>query len=93
MGKFEVIIEPSAKIEIQQHLKSGNKAIIKKLEKIIVELTETPYSGIGNPEALKNNLSGYWSRRISQKDRLIYRVEENTVTVFVIAALGHYSNK
>jgi len=65
MGKFEVIIEPSAKIEIQQHLKSGNKAIIKKLEKIIVELTETPYSGIGNPEALKNNLSGYWSRRIS----------------------------
>jgi len=93
MGKFEVIIEPSAKIEIQQHLKSGNKAIIKKLEKIIVELTETPYLGIGNPEALKNNLSGYWSRRISQKDRLIYRVEENTVRVFVIAALGHYSNK
>lgn len=93
MGKFKVIIEPNAKVEIQQHLKSGNKAIIKKLEKIIIELTETPFSGIGNPEALKNNLAGYWSRRISQKDRLIYRVEENTVTVFVIAALGHYSDK
>lgn len=93
MGKFRVEIEELAKIHIEKHLKSGNKAIIKKLEKIIVELTETPYSGIGNPEALKNNLSGYWSRRISQKDRLIYKVEENTVTVFVIAALGHYSNK
>jgi toxin YoeB len=93
MGKYIVVLEPSAENEIKFHLKSGNKAIIKKLEKIIQELTETPYSGIGNPEALKNNLSGYWSRRISQKDRLIYRVEENIVTVFVIAALGHYSDK
>jgi len=93
MGKYIVVLEPSAENEIKFHLKSGNKAIIKKLEKIIQELMETPYSGIGNPEALKNNLSGYWSRRISQKDRLIYRVEENIVTVFVIAALGHYSDK
>jgi len=70
MGKFRVEIEELARIHIEKHLKSGNKTIIKKLEKIIVELTETPYSEIGNPEVLKNNLSGYWSRRISQKDRL-----------------------
>jgi toxin YoeB len=93
MRKYIVVLEPSAENEIKFHLKSGNKAIIKKLKKIIEELTETPYTGIGNPEALKNNLSGYWSRRISQKDRIIYRVEENIVTVFVIAALGHYSDK
>ena len=93
MGKYIVIFEPSAEIEIKSHLKSGNKAIIKKLEKIILELSETPFSGIGNPEALKNNLLGYWSRRLSQKDILIYSVEENIVSVFVIAALGHYSDK
>lgn len=93
MGKFRIKIEPSAELEIKFHLKSGNKAIIKKLEKIILELTETPYSGIGNPEALKHDLSGLWSRRLIQKDRLIYRVNENIVTVFVIAAIGHYSNK
>ncbi|MBM6499568.1 MAG: Txe/YoeB family addiction module toxin [Flavobacterium sp.] len=93
MGKFKIIIEPSAELEIKFHLKSGNKAVIKKLEKIFVELEETPYSGIGNPEALKHDLSGYWSRRLSQKDRLIYRVEENIVTIFIIAALGHYSDK
>lgn len=93
MGKYSVVIEPNAEEEIKQHLKFGNKAIIKKLEKIIVELSETPYSGIGNPEALKYDLTGLWSRRISQKDRLIYRVEDTTVTVFVIAALGHYSDK
>ena len=93
MGKFRVKIEELAIIHIQKHYKSGNKAVLKKLEKILEELTETPCTGIGNPEALKNNLSGYWSRRISQKDRIIYRVEENIVTVFVIAALGHYSDK
>ena len=93
MGKFKIIIEPSAELEIKFHLKSGNKAVIKKLEKIFVELEETPYFGIGNPEALKHDLSGYWSRRLSQKDRLIYRVEENIVTIFIIAALGHYSDK
>ena len=93
MGKFKIIIEPSAELEIKFHLKSGNKAVIKKLEKIFVEPEETPYSGIGNPEALKHDLSGYWSRRLSQKDRLIYRVDEDVVTVFVVAALGHYSDK
>ena len=93
MGKFIVIIEPTAKVEIKSHLKSGNKAIIKKIEKIILELTETPFTGTGNPEALKYNLTGLWSRRISQKDRMIYRVDENIVTVFIIAALGHYTDK
>jgi toxin YoeB len=44
MGKFRIEVEPSAQVEIQFHLKSGNKAIIKKLEKIFIELAETPYS-------------------------------------------------
>lgn len=93
MGKFRIEIEELAKFHIEKHIKSGNKSILKKLENILIELQETPYSGIGNPEALKNNLSGYWSRRLSQKDRLIYRVDEDVVTIFVIAALGHYSDK
>lgn len=93
MGKFRVKIEELAEIHIKKHIKSGNKSLLKKLEKILIELQETPYSGIGNPEALKNNLSGYWSRRLSQKDRLIYRVDEDIVIVFVVAALGHYSDK
>ena len=93
MGKFRVKIEKLAEIHIKKHIKSGNKVLLKKLEKILIELQETPYSGIGNPESLKNNLSGYWSRRLSQKDGLIYRVDEDVVIVFVIAALEHYSDK
>lgn len=93
MGKFKLKIEELAQKHLKQHYKSGNKATINKIEKILLELSETPYTGIGNPEKLKYELAGFWSRRINQKDRLIYKVEENTVTVFVISAMGHYNDK
>jgi toxin YoeB len=93
MGQFKLEIEELAETHIRKIFKSGDKASIKKIEKIFIELTETPYTGIGNPEALKYELSGYWSRKINQKDRMIYRVEEEIVTVFVISALGHYGTK
>lgn len=93
MGKYFVDFEPKAKEEIKAHLKSGNKANIKKLEKILIELAQNPFEGIGNPEPLKYELSGFWSRKINQKDRMIYKVEEDIVTVFVISAMGHYSDK
>jgi toxin YoeB len=93
MGQFKLKIEELAEKHLKQHLKSGDKASIKKIEKILVELTETPFAGIGNPEQLRYELSGFWSRRINQKDRLIYKVDENVVTVFVISAMGHYDQK
>ncbi|MFA9189613.1 Txe/YoeB family addiction module toxin [Flavobacterium sp. FBOR7N2.3] len=93
MGKFRLKIEPKASLDIAKHKKSGNQANIKKLTKILIELSETPFEGIGNPEALKHELSGFWSREINKKDRLIYKVEEEIVTVFIIAAMGHYSDK
>lgn len=93
MGQFELKIEELAQTHLRKHFKSGNQASIKKIEKILIELTENPYSGIGNPEALKNELAGFWSRRVNQKDRLIYKVKEDIVTVFIISAMGHYSDK
>jgi toxin YoeB len=93
MGKYHIVFDALAQKHISKHYKSGNKVIIKRIEQILIELSETPYEGIGNPEALKYSLSSIWSRRISQKDRLIYKVEENVITVFVISALGHYGDK
>jgi len=93
MGKFRLKIEPKASLEIAKHKKSGNQASIKKIAKILVELSETPFEGIGKPEALKHGLTGFWSREINLKDRMIYRVEDDIVTVFVISAMGHYSDK
>jgi Txe/YoeB family toxin of toxin-antitoxin system len=92
MGKFRIEIKPTAKKDIEKHLKSGNKSNISKIEQIISELSENPYEGIGQPEKLKHQLQGYWSRRINQKDRLIYKVEEDIVSVFVLSAMGHYSD-
>jgi len=93
MGEYIVDFVPKAKKEIQEHYNSGNQSSIKKITKILLELSETPYEGTGNPEALKYQLIGFWSRQINKKDRLIYSVEEDIVTVFVISAMGHYSDK
>lgn len=93
MGKYQIVVEELAQKQISKHIKSGNKATIKKIEQILVQITDNPYEGIANPEPLKHELAGYWSRRINQKDRLIYKIEENIVTVFIISALGHYSDK
>ncbi|MCD8268162.1 MAG: Txe/YoeB family addiction module toxin [Parabacteroides sp.] len=57
------------------------------------KLSETPFEGIGSPEPLKYELSGYWSRQINKKDRLVYRVDDSIVTVYIVSALGHYDDK
>ncbi|WP_264534964.1 Txe/YoeB family addiction module toxin [Flavobacterium sp. N1736] len=93
MGKFRVEVTKIANQDIEKHKKSGNKISIKNIAKILIDLTENPYEGFGSPEQLKHEYSGLWSRRINQKDRLIYRIENEIVTVFVISAMGHYSDK
>jgi len=93
MGKYSVIFEKSAQKELQIHYRSGNKASIKRIEQIIFELSEHPETGIGNPEKLKFDLAGYWSRRINRKDRLVYRIDNQTVIVNIISAQGHYEDR
>lgn len=93
MGKYSVEIENIAKKELATLYKSGDKKTIKRIERIFQELSETPYIGIGSPEPLKYELSGYWPRQINKKDRLTYRVDESIVIVYVVSALGHYDDK
>lgn len=64
MGKYSVEFALTAQNDLQSHYKSGNKSNIKKIEKILLELTINPFSGEGQPEELKYNFKGYWSRRI-----------------------------
>jgi toxin YoeB len=93
MGKFRVEIKPEAQRDLAKHFKSGHRASIKKIEQILQELELHPYTGSGQPEPLKYELQGYWSRRINQKDRMVYAVNNNTVTVEVVSAMGHYLDK
>ena len=74
--------------EDYQHWVSTDKAMVKRINKLIAEVRRTPFKGIGKPEALKHQLSGYWSRRITEEHRLVYAVEENQIVV--IAARHHY---
>nr|WP_315423417.1 type II toxin-antitoxin system YoeB family toxin [uncultured Pedobacter sp.] len=63
------------------------------MNQIILELYEHLETGIGNPEKLKYDLTGFWSRQINRKDRLVYLIEDDIVTVTIVSALGHYGDK
>lgn len=65
-----------------------NKKVFNKLKKLIKECARTPYEGTGKPEALKHEYTGYWSRRITDEHRLIYRVDDNFIKI--IACKFHY---
>lgn len=93
MGRYFIDIEKKAKKQLADLFKAGNKADIKRIESIILELSEHPETGIGHPEQLKHNLTGFWSRRINQKDRLVYKIDNDTVIVTILSAKGHYDNK
>ena len=93
MGKYTIELSKHASKDLSFHKKSGDKASQKRIENIFTDFVEHPFSGVGNPEELKHNLSGFWSRKINKKDRLVYAVNEDVVTVFVVSAKGHYEGK
>ncbi|MCM1030713.1 MAG: Txe/YoeB family addiction module toxin [Oscillibacter sp.] len=72
--------------------KIGNKQILTKIECLLSDIAEHPFSGIGKPEALRFELSGYWSRRINSEHRIVYRVEDNRIIVVIISMRFHYKN-
>jgi toxin YoeB len=74
---------------IYEQLREKDKKLHKALCKILKEMMRSdPASGLGKPEPLKHNLSGLWSKRISQKDRLIYKFNNEYIYIFAIG--GHY---
>ena len=68
-----------------------DKAILKRINTLIKDIQRNPFEGIGKPEPLKENLSGFWSRRIDDTHRLIYVATEAHITV--IACRYHYVQK
>jgi len=89
---YQIILSPTAERGMQA-LKRKEPQAYKKALLLILELQEHPTTGTGKPEPLKGNRSGQWSRRISQKHRLVYQIKEEKITVLVLAAYGHYEDK
>ncbi|WP_394752645.1 Txe/YoeB family addiction module toxin [Crenothrix sp.] len=65
-----------------------DKKTLQRINKLIDASVRTPFDGIGKPEALRENLSGYWSRRIDDTHRLVYSVDDERITI--IACRYHY---
>lgn len=66
-----------------------DRQLLKRINALIKDVQRSPFEGIGKPEALKANLSGYWSRRINDEHRLVYSVKGNDLTI--IACRYHYA--
>ena len=58
-----------------------DKKILKRINTLIKDITRDPFEGIGKPEHLKHALSGYWSRRINEEHRIVYKVQDNSLLI------------
>lgn len=67
-----------------------DKKTLKRINQLIQAISRTPFEGIGKPEPLRENLTGYWSRRIDDSNRLVYTVEDTEI--IVIACRYHYES-
>lgn len=65
-----------------------DKKILKRINKLVLDMQRSPFDGLGKPEPLKENLARFWSRRIDDTNRLVYAVDEDQITI--LACLYHY---
>ena len=67
-----------------------DKKTLKRINLLINDIKRTPFEGIGKPEPLRGSLSGYWSRRIDETNRIVYFWKDNVI--YVISCRGHYED-
>ena len=67
-----------------------DKKTLKRINALIKDIQRNPYQGIGKPEPLRGNLSGWWSRRIDETNRIIYY--EQGEVIYIISGMGHYDD-
>lgn len=90
---YKIKLTAEAEKHLAQWRKSGQKKTLQKIASLLEELQTHPTTGTGQVEQLKGNLQGLYSRRIDKASRMIYKIEENVVTVIVISLKGHYSDR
>lgn len=74
--------------EEYQYWQTENRQILQRINELIKDIERNGNMGIGKPEPLRHELSGYWSRRINNEHRMIYSIEGNKINI--ISCLGHY---
>ena len=76
--------------DIEYFKRLGDRSIIRKIDSLLKDLEQHPFTGIGRPEVLRFELSGFMSRRINGEHRLIYHINEDDLSVHVVSLKGHY---
>lgn len=89
---YTITFAPEAKEGLSK-LKRSEPAHFKKAVRLLNEIAEHPMTGTGHPEPLKGHPENCWSRQISKKHRLVYRIFETEIHVDVLSAYGHYGDK
>ena len=89
---FEIEFSETALVGLAK-LRKSEPASFKKVEKLLEELRQHPMTGTGHPEPLKGTSASVWSRRISNKHRLVYEIVDSCVKVIILIAYGHYADK
>jgi toxin YoeB len=90
---MEIVFLEQAEKDREYWKKSGNKAIMNRITALLEDIITHPYTGIGKPEPLKYELAGCWSRRINSEHRIIYSVNDEIITVYVLSMRYHYGKK
>lgn len=85
---FSIEFSDTALEDYEYWKNTENTRVIQKIKALLTNMQQTPFKGIGKPEALKHNLSGYWSRRINRANRIVYKVGNNVI--YVIQLRKHY---
>jgi toxin YoeB len=85
----DVNFDPAAWDDFQYWLETDRK-MVRRVVRLIGEIQRDPFNGIGKPEPLKGDLSGYWSRRIDDEHRLVYRADDKQVKI--LKARYHYTD-
>lgn len=86
---MEIEFTKNALKDLKYWKKTNNTSIKERISILLQDIIEHPFSGIGKPEALKHQLKGYWSRRITKEHRIVYKIENNKL-IIVAAHRFHY---
>ena len=81
---MELEFTEQAQKDLKYWKKINNLAVQKRISTLLEAIKEEPYTGIGNPEALKHQLTGLWSRRINREHRLVYEVLEDKIMIYAL---------
>ncbi len=90
---FFIALEEGAEQHLNKHVKAGNKILLKRIYRLFGELEKHPETGIGKPHKLKYENTEIWTRRIDDKHRMLYLIDKEKRTVFIISLWGHYGDK